>query len=280
MRTLSRQELADSDRYSFCRAADDLIDESPSLSAATDACALLEQFLDIAYRHPRTPPRQNHLLKSYVEKVFPPYYHAALLSLPVHRLPREPLDGLLAGFRSDLNFPALNTNPSAGEFPIQTGADLHLYGERVAGTVGQMFTTLVLSRHPVSNDHSALLGSAYIMGTALQYVNIARDVEKDADIGRVYIPATWMNPLLVLKDPKTAAVQVRERLLGAADEMYRESRQAIEELPIEARAGARVAVEAYMDIGRRLRGGEFQSGGNGAVGKASRVWRAWKVMQE
>lgn len=265
-------------RYSFCRAADDLIDESPSPAAASAACDSLQKFLDIAYTHPDTPTRQNPALKAYVEKAFPSASHAALLSLPTHRLPRKPLDGLLAGFRTDLTFP--NTTAAASKFPIQTPADLLLYAQRVAGTVGEMFTILVLARHPVAGDHREILRQAEIMGTALQYVNIARDVEKDAAIGRVYIPATWTDPGVVLADPIAAAEAARERLLAAAEERYVYARGAVEQLPMEARAGARVAVEAYMDIGRRLTEGGYEHNGGGLRGKAVRVWRAWKLMRK
>lgn len=102
------------------------------------------------------------------------------------------------------------------------------------------------------------------MGIALQYVNIARDIDVDAGIGRVYVPTSWLQevgstPLDVLDHSRLEESQsdehvdgddvmesLRGRLLDKAFEMYREARPALADLPVEARAPIRVAVESYM----------------------------------
>ncbi|KAI5777150.1 Lycopene beta-cyclase [Geopyxis carbonaria] len=299
--------------YAFCRAADDLIDDSPDPAGAA---AKLEHLLQLAYT-----PAAGAQLRAYITTEFPQWSHTALLALPVHKLPRKPLMGLLHGFTTDLKF--------TSSFPISDESALAQYAYDVAGTVGQMFTHLVLHHHPAptSTTSAALLDAATTMGTALQYVNIARDIGKDAKIGRVYIPTTWLaaaglTPADVVRDPQRAvAAGFRGRLVGMAETLYSRSRGAVEELPEQARGGARVAVESYMDIGRRLEGGagaytsaddqaaaataggvvaqgkeagngtgahvEEDTAGKGGTGKwrnegwrvkAVRMWRAWRVL--
>jgi 15-cis-phytoene synthase / lycopene beta-cyclase len=97
------------------------------------------------------------------------------------------------------------------------------------------------------------------MGLALQYTNIARDVYVDAEDGRCYLPTDWLRTKQLTAEQviesrgKAAGVtEVRERLLVDAFAIYKENRGAIEVLPKYARAGIRVAVESYMEIGRVL----------------------------
>jgi 15-cis-phytoene synthase/lycopene beta-cyclase len=254
--------------YSFCRAADDLIDDSPTPEQSLERLKLL---LDIIYTPSRAASKDE-----FVRSMFPEWAHTPLLALPSHHLPRKLLDELLEGFRTDMTFPSSSEKPSTQEWPIHTHADLNTYAHCVAGAVGEMFTHIVLahSTSPTAS-RSQLLANAEKMGTALQYVNIARDIRKDATIRRVYIPSGWLKEVGFQPEDVIARPEIGERfcgrLLETAERLYRESRAAIEELPVEARGGARVAVEAYMDIGRRL-GMRRQS-------RLERAARAWWVMR-
>lgn len=123
------------------------------------------------------------------------------------------------------------------------------------------------------------------MGIALQYVNIARDIAVDAKIHRVYLPTTWLQdegltPEDVIKDPaNTKVIALRNKLLDEADLIYYEARGAIEELPSEARAPMRVAVESYMEIGRVLREGTHKvQSGRATVPKLRRIEVAWRAL--
>ncbi|KAA8909544.1 Squalene/phytoene synthase-domain-containing protein [Sphaerosporella brunnea] len=248
--------------YSFCRAADDLIDDSPTPAQSLERLRLL---LEIIY----TPSRAD-TKEGFVRSMFPAWAHTPLLALPSQHIPRKLLDELLDGFEMDMGF------SSVGNWPIATYSDLERYAHYVAGTVGEMFTHLVLA-HSFSSvsSPSHILADAEKMGRALQYVNISRDIRKDAAMHRVYVPAAWLKearftPEDVVRRPEVGE-RFRGRLLEKAEVLYRESRAAIEQLPVEARGGARVAVEAYMDIGRRL-GMRRQS-------KLERAARAWSVMR-
>jgi 15-cis-phytoene synthase/lycopene beta-cyclase len=125
------------------------------------------------------------------------------------------------------------------------------------------------------------------MGIALQYINIARDIETDAAIGRVYLPTSWLKevgitPQDVLEKPDGPTMEnLRGRLLDKAFGEYKEARPALSQLPYDARAPMRVAVESYMEIGRVLRGKGYKfKQGKATVPKIRRLKVAWKALSE
>jgi 15-cis-phytoene synthase/lycopene beta-cyclase len=262
--------------YSFCRVADDLVDDASSAEEANEWIGNLHKFLRIAY----DGKRPESAMTSYVLDNFPPDTQSALLQLPFSKLSQEPLQDLLHGFEMDLAF---NTAP-----PIQTEADLETYAQRVAGTVAQMCNELIFYIYHSSNsldERNRIIKAGNRMGIALQYVNIARDISVDAKIGRVYLPQTWLNEAdltydAVLKNPEGPNIEsLRSRLLDKAFALYEEARDAIEELPIEARGPLRVAVESYMEIGRVLRQkGYVVKAGRATVPKSRRLRVAWSAL--
>ncbi|KJZ75183.1 hypothetical protein HIM_05377 [Hirsutella minnesotensis 3608] len=247
--------------YSFCRVADDLVDDAPTPQEAMHNVAKLREFLDLAYgSSERTEKHIWRSKKALVEALFPSETHSALLYFPTKSLPAEPLFDLLRGFETDLEFDAKGTEIDS--WPILDRTALHIYAARVAGTVADLCVGLVLDHaagHVSQQLRQDLIGAGRRMGIALQLVNIARDIAVDCGLRRVYIPTTWLKEVnlthtMVLSHPNCKAVlSLRERLLHEADCMYSGSRDAIEQLPPEARAPMRVAVESYMEIGRVLR---------------------------
>ena len=69
----------------------------------------------------------------------------------------------------------------------ETIEDLHAYGARVAGTVGAMMALVMETR-----DRWRSSPRLRELGVAMQLTNIARDVGEDARLGRVYLPAQWL----------------------------------------------------------------------------------------
>ncbi|KAF1983866.1 Lycopene beta-cyclase [Aulographum hederae CBS 113979] len=278
--------------YSFCRVADDLVDESPDLLTARDWIEQMRHFLDLRYE---TKPDHPHI-KSFVESQFPPEAHSALLLLPTAYLSKEPLYDLLSGFETDLEFSPstvkptrTSSSPSIINFPMTTQADLDLYASRVAGTVAHLLLDLIVYHTGTPSDPTIFTAGSK-MGTALQYVNIARDIAVDARLRRVYIPTSWLasqhlTPEAVLKNPRGERVEaLRKRLLRRAWELYGEARPAVEKLPGSVRGGVRVAVESYMEIGRVLGEGNcdtnavFRGDGRATVKGWRRAWVAWKAL--
>ncbi|KAF2679437.1 Lycopene beta-cyclase [Lentithecium fluviatile CBS 122367] len=264
--------------YSFCRVADDLVDDASSAEEANEWIAKLHRFLHIAY----DGKRPESAMSSYVLKNFPYDTQSALLQLPFHKLSREPLQDLLHGFEMDLAF---NSAP-----PIRTETNLETYAQRVAGTVAQMCNELIFYIYHSTNtleEKHRIIQAGNRMGIALQYVNIARDISVDANIGRVYLPLAWLDEAGlsyedVLKDPQGPRIDdLRSRLLDKAFALYEEARGAIEELPVEARGPLRVAVESYMEIGRVLRQEGFVvKAGRATVPKSRRLRVAWSALNK
>lgn len=181
---------------------------------------------------------------------------SGLRLLPTHLLSPQPLYDLLEGFKTDLEF-----SDEPRKFPIADDKELELYGARVAGTVAELCIELVFHHSysagtAVKRDEIVAAGGR--MGIALQCVNIARDIARDAVISRVYLPTTWLKeqdltPEDVIKRPSGPKIEeLRSKLLEKAFGIYQEAHFALARLPRDARAPMRVAIESYMEIGRVL----------------------------
>ena len=240
--------------YSFCRVADDLVDEARSQDEAVKWVKRMREFLDRTHKNPTEAERRRQ------SSQFPPEARYALTGLPLERLSRKPLCDLVDGFEIDIQF----ADESLGEskpWPISSATDLMHYGYAVAGTVAELCLDLAFSHHGrgFSEDRKGQLKQAgQSMGKALQTINIARDIQVDAEIGRVYIPTDWLeeeglSPEEIIGDATAPGIsQLRERLLRQAFTLYESARPSIEELPKAVRRPMRVAVESYMEIGRVL----------------------------
>jgi 15-cis-phytoene synthase/lycopene beta-cyclase len=273
-------------RYSFCRVADDLVDNAETESTAKEWIRKLTHYLDLAYasKEARTIPIEPDL-SHYIIDNFPESAQSALRLLPTHILPFGPLYGLLEGFKTDLEF-----NQGSSQFPIATEHDLEDYAVHVAGTVAELILELVfVHTHSLTtlSQREHLVRSGGRMGVALQYVNIARDIAVDAKIGRVYLPTAWLKgegltPQDVIERRDILEVsRLRNRLLVKAFGIYRECQSAMEQLPSDARAPMRVAVESYMEIGRVLKKRRYKlKEGRATVPVGRRLLVAWKALNE
>jgi len=269
--------------YSFCRVADDLVDDAASIEEARNWIINLNKYLDVAYG--KTRLEEGSSLEYFVRSTFPPFAQAALILLPTTYLSPDPLHDLVKGFETDLHFSS-RENP----FPITDEPTLSTYGAQVAGTVAESCLELVYHHTTTvtpEDQRREIVQAGGRMGIALQYVNIARDISVDAANGRVYIPTSWlkedgMTPKDVLREPTSAKVEaLRQRLLDSAMGIYEEAKEAIEKLPLEARSPMRVAVESYVEIGRVLRTpGYSVKAGRATVPKMRRLLVAWRALQQ
>ena len=112
------------------------------------------------------------------------------------------------------------------------------------------------------------------MGTALQYVNIARDVPEDARNGRCYLPGRTG------KEALSELTSDRFKLLDLADQMGG-SIDAIDALPEEVRLGMRSACAVYLEVGKKVRLAlkEGRIGERARVGKWQRVGVLFRVIR-
>lgn len=182
--------------------------------------------------------------------------------LPVSRLRIEPLQGLLEGFKQDLQF-----NHHERVFPISSEAELEDYAYHVAGTVGLCVLDLIFHHFPhrqfatEPSLREKVREAGCQMGKALQYINIARDIGRDAAIDRVYLPTTWLkeagiSPEDVVFCPSDPRVdKIRSRVLLKAKKLHDQSENAIRNLPREVQGPLHATVKSYMEIGVALEHG-------------------------
>ena len=142
--------------YAFCRQTDDIVDTGSETS-------------DLKYEKLRK--WRIELEKSL--DGFSDYHILNKLASTIQKfnIPLEPFFELLIGMEMDLQ-----------KNRYLTFEDLQLYCYRVASTVGLMCIEIFGYKHASTRDFAVNLG------IALQLTNILRDVKKDADKGRIYLP--------------------------------------------------------------------------------------------
>lgn len=142
--------------YAFCRQTDDIVDEG------NDPDSL---------KYEKLRKWRNELEKSFSGKS--EYLILNKLSSIIQKfnIPLEPFFELLKGMEMDLQ-----------KNRYLTFDDLQLYCYRVASTVGLMCVEIFGYKHNSTRDFAVNLG------IALQLTNILRDIKKDAEAGRIYLP--------------------------------------------------------------------------------------------
>ncbi|MGA8410324.1 MAG: presqualene diphosphate synthase HpnD [Xanthobacteraceae bacterium] len=163
--------------YSFCRAVDDIADSS---GPRPERVAQLQAWRrDIATLYDGTPPSALEGLAQAV-KTF--------------GLRREDFLAVIDGMEMDVV-----TDIRAPDY-----ATLELYCDRVACAVGRLSVKVF----GLPDDLGLALADQ--LGRALQLTNILRDLDEDAELGRLYLPAEAMHeagitstdPVAVLAEPR------------------------------------------------------------------------------
>jgi len=217
--------------YQFCRMVDDIADQVTDLK-------LREESLGEIYDTIASGSRRN------------PSCHRSLELVDDFPEIKTPLLRLVSMCRDDV----------PGRI-IQTEAELFDYAQGVAGTVG-------LLMYPILGG-TVLEGraAAATLGVAMQYSNIARDVIRDLEENRQYLPKEWLNNH-ELKDLLSApgclklgisrgegemlVVDAIKKLLNLADEYYERGINGLGYLKARNRFAIRVAARCYQAIGNRV----------------------------
>jgi phytoene synthase len=217
--------------YAFCRASDDLVDESADPDRGL---AEIRARLDAIYRgRPRNHPADR----------------AFVAVVEHYDLPRALPEALVEGFEWDVQ------NRTYGDC-----AELCAYSARVASSVGVMMTLIM------GVCDRAVLARAADLGLAMQLTNIARDVGEDARRGRIYLPLDWLceagiDPEVFLANPQASPAMraTVERLLNAAHILYARAMTGIAGLPLSCRMAIRSAALIYREIGREIEKSGYDS---------------------
>ncbi len=216
--------------YAWCRYCDDQIDSQQDGFAAVAGSSTASSTLEFLRFETR-----RALAGESVE-------HDAFIALQrvvkAHGIPDRYPNELLDGFAMDVE-----------QHECQRLEDTLLYCHRVAGVVGVMMAYVMGVR-----GGDALFRAADL-GIAFQLTNIARDVMDDARMGRVYLPAEWLEAARVPPDEvqnarhRAGVFQVVERLLTEADRYYDSSVEGLTSLGWRAAWGIATARHVYRDIG-------------------------------
>lgn len=142
--------------YAFCRKTDDIVDETTESP-------------DVKYEKLRK-------WRIEFEKAFSGHSEFQLLNklgktISRFNIPLDPFFELIKGMEMDLQ-----------KDRYKSFDDLQLYCYRVASTVGLMCIEIFGYKNPSTRNF------AIDLGIALQLTNILRDVSKDAEKGRIYLP--------------------------------------------------------------------------------------------
>ena len=213
--------------YTWCRRADDAVDEGNGGAAAI---SILGRELERAYAGTAADPVLAAFGAVARERAIPLHY------------PGE----LLAGMAMDVE-----------GVTYKTLEQLLTYAWRVAGVVGLMMTHVF-----GLSDDEALINAAHL-GIAMQLTNICRDVGEDWQRDRLYLPDELLakhgagglarglgQPLPAAAHAPIAATMAE--LLGLADRYYRSGDRGLAALPWRAGLAVRAARRVYSAIGTRI----------------------------
>lgn len=237
--------------YAFCREVDDIVDECKEPDLARIKLAWWQEEISRIFQGgPEHPVGQ-----------------ALQPRVAAHGLPQSQFLEIIRGCEMDL----LQNRYASWQ-------DLELYCDRVAGAVGR------LSARIFGEVNEAVLDYATLLGRALQYTNIIRDVGDDARRGRIYIPAEALHQFGVdaagiLRFEHSAAFQsVMADMARRAHNLYD---QALARLPRDQRSAQRpglIMAAIYRELLRLVESESFQVLNQRiSVAPARKLWLAWKA---
>lgn len=211
--------------YGFCRVVDDIADDQQG-NREGRMQALDAWRVDLDSLYAGGPPGQAVLVAEAVRR------------FNLDRADFEAvIDGMAMDVDRDIRWPPM--------------AELDLYCDRVASAVGR------LSVRIFGMDEAPGIDLAYHLGRALQLTNILRDVDEDAGIGRVYLPAEaitaagipFTTPLGVVGDPRIDIVC--RALATTAHEHYRKAHALLATRPRGHLIAPRLMEAAYAKVLKR-----------------------------
>ena len=208
--------------YSFCRQVDDVADEG---GPRPDRHAALERWRsEIDALYAGTLPRPDLAPLGNAIRTF--------------GLRREDFHAVIDGMDMDV----------AADIRAPDWATLELYCDRVASAVGRLSVRIFGTPEA---ERDAL---ASHLGKALQLTNILRDIDEDAGIGRLYLPAealqgvgiTMTAPRAVAADPRLSAAC--RPVIAEAHAHFAAAKAIMARCPRRTVRAPRVMAEAYSEV--------------------------------
>ncbi len=238
--------------YAFCRAVDDIADDIEGTTAERRA-GLASWRADIDSLYAGGPPGKAALVKTAVAQF---------------GLAREDFHAVIDGMAMDID----------DTIRAPDAATLDLYCDRVASAVGR------LSVRIFGMTGSAATDLAHHLGRALQLTNILRDIDEDAEIGRLYLPREHLvahgivgdDPLAVAADARLDAV-CRE-VAALAHEHYAAADEVLVHRPQGHLFAPRLMSAVYATTLKRMeRTGWHTPRTRTKLGKRALLWTVMRV---
>jgi presqualene diphosphate synthase len=211
--------------YAFCRMVDDIADDDDAFEA----------------KRPRLAAWRERVAGLYRGESDGPVTRVLVAAVKRFELRREDFLAVIDGMEMDAE-----TTIVAPDL-----ATLDLYCDRVAAAVGR------LSVRAFGDASAAADRVAYSLGRALQLTNILRDVQEDADRGRLYLPREYLDAESVPHDPRAALdapglPRVCARVAALAHEHFRAAHVAMKQCDAKAMKPARLMGATYAALLSRL----------------------------
>ncbi len=212
--------------YAFCREVDDIADDPAPMAEKSAGLA--------GWR--------DEIARLYAGRPTYPTGRALLGPVNAYCLRQEDFLALVEGMEMD-----------AADIRAPTMEDLELYCDRVACAVGRLSVRAFGATEARAED------VAFALGQALQLTNILRDIEEDAERGRLYLPRELLEAngiaatdlAEVLRHPALPAVC--DALAEIAERRYAEAQAALADCARRPMRPARVMLEVYRRTLARLR---------------------------
>jgi phytoene synthase len=212
--------------YGFCRIVDDIADDQ-TLPVADQRVRLDQWRRDLDALYAGAEPGQAGFLAEAVRR---------------YGLDKADFLAVVDGMQMDLEgirAPDLET--------------LYLYCDRVAVAVGRL--SVKVFGMPAKEGEAL----SHHLGRALQLTNVLRDIDEDAELGRLYLPAEYLKDAgITTTVPERAimapgVVKVCERLAATADEHFREAHRIMAARPPGRLIAPRLMGAAYGGILKELK---------------------------
>jgi presqualene diphosphate synthase len=212
--------------YAFCRVVDDIADD---------------ETVPLAERLPRLADWRARIADLYGGVTDGPVTRVLAAAVQCYALRQEDFLAVIDGMQMDAETPMVAPDL----------VTLDLYCDRVAAAVGR------LSVRAFGDASAAADRVAYALGRALQLTNILRDVQEDAERGRLYLPREYLDAAEVPHDPLAALGAARlpevcSRVAALAHAQFRAARAAMVECDRQAMRPARLMGATYAAILARL----------------------------
>lgn len=220
--------------YALCRAQDDAVDDAPDAATALAALEDWQREMDCVFTEgmPVTPLAQE-FQEAHQQYGFDP----------------ADMQAMLDALRMD----------AEGRMLRPTAAELEQYCYGVASAVGLMSMRIF----GCEGEHARPFAIA--LGHALQRTNILRDVQRDAAIGRIYLPLdAEITPELLQQDTTTAHAACIA-LAAEAREYFHHADAHGKHLSARAIAPALAMRDVYALYWRRLKQQDWHAPASGKI---------------